>query len=165
MRRKFFEAQDQSPAVVAWILRQIALLYQIEEGLRDSGARPALREEVRASESRMIHRRLHKAIVGLSKRSILPRTKLGAAITYALNQWQYLEAYLGDGRVELDNNLVENTIRPTKLGRKNWLFVGNEESGRKCAVLYTIVENCRRLGIDVRAYLTDVLTRPHGRNA
>jgi len=165
MRRKFFEAKDQSPAVVAWILRQIALLYQIEERLRQSGAGPALREAVRASESRMIHRRLHKAIVGLSKRSILPRTKLGLAITYALNQWQYLEAYLDDGRVEIDNNLVENAIRPTKLGQKNWLFVGNEESGRKCAVLYTIVENCRRLGIDVRAYLTDVLTRLPGMQA
>jgi transposase len=159
MRRKFFEALDQSPQVVSWILHQIALLYQIEERLRESKAGPSLREAVRASESRMIHRRLHKAIVQLSKRKILPRTKLGKAITYALNQWQYLEGYLSDGRVEIDNNLVENAIRPTKLGQKNWLFVGNCESGRKCAILYTIIENCRRLKIDVREYLTDVLTR------
>jgi len=165
MRRKFEEAFDQAPWLVTWILRQIALLYQIEERLRESNAGPALREAVRASESRMIHRRLHKAIVALSKRSILPRTKLGRAITYALNQWQNLEGYLEDGRVEIDNNLAENAIRPTKLGQKNWLFVGNGEAGRKCAILYTIVENCRRLGIDVRAYLTDVLTRLPAMNA
>lgn len=159
MRRKFFEAQDQAPKLIAWILHQIALLYQIEERLRETKAGPALREAVRASESRMIHRRLHKVIIKLSARGILPRTKLGKAITYALNQWQYLEGYLTDGRVEIDNNLVENAIRPTKLGQKNWLFVGNGESGRKCAILYTIVENCRRLKIDVREYLTDILTR------
>lgn len=165
MRRKFEEAFDQAPWLVTWILRQIALLYRIEARLRETNAGPALREAVRASESRMIHRRLYKAIVALSKRSILPRTKLGGAITYALNQWRNLEGYLEDGRVEIDNNLAENAIRPTKLGQKNWLFVGNGEAGRKCAILYTIVENCRRLGIDVRAYLTDVLTRLPAMNA
>lgn len=160
LRRKFFEALDQAPQLIAWILHQIGLLYQIEERLREQKAGPALREAVRASESRIIHHRLKKAIDRLALRSsILPRTKLGKAITYALNQWQYLEGYLTDGRVEIDNNLVENAIRPTKLGQKNWLFVGNNESGRKCAILYTIVENCRRHKIDVRDYLTDILTR------
>ena len=57
---------------------------------------------------------------------------------------------------------VENAIRPTKIGAKNWLFLGNEEFGQKCAILYTIVENCRRLGINPKEYLTDVLTRPPG---
>jgi hypothetical protein len=60
------------------------------------------------------------------------------------------------------NNLVENAIRPTKLGAKNWLFLGNEESGQKCVILYTIVESCRRLGINPKGYLTDVLTRLPG---
>jgi hypothetical protein len=77
----------------------------------------------------------------------------------AYNQWSQLELYLEHGRVEIDNNLVENAIRPTKLGAKNWLFLGNVESGKKCAILYTIVENCRRLGINTREYLEDVLTR------
>ena len=165
MRRKFFEAFEHSPALVSWILHQIQLIYQIETRLREANARPAIREAVRISETRMIHQRLHKAILMLSKRGILPSTKLGKAITYALNQWPYLAACLTDGRVEIDNNLVENTIRPAKLGQKNWLFIGNGESGRKCAILYTIVENCRLLGIDVRAYLTDVLTRLPGMKA
>ena len=159
MRRKFFEASDQNPRLIAWILRQIAHLYHIEEKLREAKAGPALRLAVRYSESRMVHQRLHKAITLLDKRSILPKSKLGKAIQYALNQWTQLEVYLTDGRVEIDNNLVENAIRPTKLGAKNWLFLGNVQAGKKCAILYTIVENCRRLGIDTREYLEDVLTR------
>ena len=159
VRRKFFEATEQSPRLVAWILRQIAHLYHIESKLRETKAGPALRQAVRAAESRMIHQRLHKAITLLAKRRILPKSKLGKAIKYALRQWPQLELFLVDGRVEIDNNLVENAIRPTKLGAKNWLFLGNVESGKKCAILYTIVENCRRLGINTREYLEDVLTR------
>ncbi len=159
MRRKFFEATEQSPRLVAWILRQIAHLYHIEQRLREAKAGPALRKSVRAAASSIIHQRLHKAISLLGKRRILPKSKLGKAIQYALRQWPQLELYLTDGRVEIDNNLVENAIRPTKLGAKNWLFLGNAESGKKCAILYTIVENCRRLGIHTREYLEDVLTR------
>ena len=163
VRRKFFEATEQSPRLVAWILRQLAHLYHIEKRLRETQAGPALGQAVRAAESRMIHRRLKKAIELLAlRRSILPKSKLGKAISYAINQWPNLETYLGDGRVEICNNLVENAIRPTKLGAKNWLFVGNGESGQKCAILYTIVENCRRLGIHPKEYLTDVLTRLPG---
>jgi hypothetical protein len=92
--RKFFEARDQSPRLVSWLLNQIQLIYQIEARLREANARPVIREITRASQTRMIHQRLHKAIVMLSKRGILPSTKLGKAITYALNQWPYLEACL-----------------------------------------------------------------------
>jgi transposase len=159
VRRKFFEATEQAPRLVAWIMRQIAHLYHIEQKLREAKAGPALRQAVRSSESRVIHQRLHKAITLLAKRRILPKSKLGKAIHYALRQWPQLELYLTDGRVEICNNLVENAIRPTKLGAKNWLFLGNLESGKKCAILYTIVENCRRLGINSREYLEDVLTR------
>jgi transposase len=159
MRRKFFEATEQSPRLVAWILRQISHLYQIEARLREAKSGPSLRQAVRAAESNPIHQRLHKAITLLAKRRILPKSKLGKAIYYALRQWPQLELYLTDGRVEIDNNLVENAIRPTKLGAKNWLFLGNAESGTTCAILYTIVENCRRLGLNPREYLEDVLTR------
>jgi len=77
-------------------------------------------------------------------------------------QWPNLELFLTHGQVEIDNNLVENAIRPTKLGAKNWLFIGREEAGKSAAILYTIVVNCRRLGIDPREYLVDVLTRLPG---
>jgi len=160
VRRKFFEAKEQSPKLVGWILRQIAHLYRVEEELRQTRAGPVMREVARAASSRMIHQRLKKAIERLAaRRSILPQSLLGKALRYARNQWQQLEVYLANGRVEIDNNLVENAIRPAKLGAKNWLFMGNEESGTKNAILYTIVENCRRLKIDPREYIEDVLTR------
>lgn len=162
VRRKFFEAKDQHPRLVAWILRQIGHLYRIEKELREAKAGPALREAVRASQSRMIHRRLKKLFDRLALRAILPKSSLGKAVGYALKEWSKLEVYLGDGRVEIDNNLVENAIRPTKLGAKNWLFIGCREAGQRAAILYTLVENCRRLGIDTREYLEDVLTRLPG---
>src|SRR5690606_13895181 len=115
----------------------IGHLYRIEAQLREAKAGPALREAVRAAQSRMIHRRLRKLFERLSPRAILPKSKLGRAIRYALKEWSKLEVYLGDGRVEIDNNLVENAIRPTKLGAKNWLFIGCREAGRKAAILYT----------------------------
>jgi transposase len=146
--RKFFEAQEQEPKLVAWILRQLGHLYRIERQLREAKAGPALREAMRASQSRTIHRRLKALIDRLALRSILPKSKLGKAIHYAAKQWSKLEVYLGDGRIEIDNNLVENAIRPTKLGAKNWLFIGCGEAGQRAAILYTVVENCRRLGID-----------------
>ena len=166
VRRKFFEAQDQSPRLVGWILRQLAHLYQIEKQLRETQAGPALREAARAAHSRPIHRRLKKLFHKLaSRRTILPKSNLGKAVSYALNQWPNLETYLSDGRVEIDNNLVENAIRPTKLGVKNWLFIGRETAGEKSAILYTLVENCRRLGLNPRDYFEDVLTRLPGMKA
>ncbi|MFZ4780552.1 MAG: IS66 family transposase, partial [Terrimicrobiaceae bacterium] len=73
--------------------------------------------------------------------------------------WSLLGVYLQDGCVEIDNNLVENAIRPTALGKKNWLFFGDAESGERSAILYTIIECCRRRGINPFDYLRDVLTR------
>ena len=89
----------------------------------------------------------------------LPQSLLGGAIDYALGQWRTLEVYLDDGRVELDNNLVENAIRPTAIGKKNWLFIGDAGAGQRSAIIYTLIENCRRRGLDPFAYLRDVLTR------
>jgi hypothetical protein len=84
---------------------------------------------------------------------------MGKAIDYILGLWPLLGVYLEDGRVEIDNNLVENAIRPTAIGKKNWLFIGEADAGERGAILYTIIENCRRRGIDPYAYLRDVLTR------
>ena len=84
---------------------------------------------------------------------------MGLAISYALSHWTLLGVYLEDGRVEIDNNLCENAIRPTALGKKNWLFIGQAEAGDRAAILYTIVECCRRRGLDPYAYMRDILTR------
>ena len=160
MRRKFNEAQEQAPRIVAWLLRQISHLYVIEERLRGERAGPALRQAVRAGQSRIVHERLHRALLRLKiKKRYLPQSSMGKAIDYALGQWPALGVYLGDGRVEICNNLIENSIRPTAIGKKNWLFIGDADAGQRGAILYTLIENCRRCGIDPYAYLRDVLTK------
>lgn len=78
---------------------------------------------------------------------------------YALGQWIPLQVFLTEGRVEIDNNLVENAIRPTAIGKKNWLFIGEADAGERSAILYTLIENRRRRRIDPGSYLRDVLTR------
>ena len=159
-RRNFYEAREQAPQRCGWILRQIAHLYRIEENLRRSQAGPRKRAAVRSSQSRPICQRLYRALVLFKKsRRYLPRSAFGQAIDYALSNWPLLGVYLEDGRLEIDNNLVENAIRPTAVGKKNWLFFGEAKAGQRSAILYTIIESCRCRGIDPYAYLRDVLTR------
>jgi transposase len=157
-RRGFFEAQEQAPRVAGWILNQIGLLYRWEEELRQSRAGPVLRQVHRSSHHRMVIERLHRALKTLQPR-YLPQSLLGQAISYTLNQWPMLVGFLEHGEVELDNNLVENAIRPTALGKKNWLFFGSEEAGQRSAVIYTLIENCRLHSVEPQAYLKDVLQR------
>jgi transposase len=122
-----------------------------------------LRQAVRAAESLPVVRRLEQALWRLkAKGRLLPKSPLGQAIDYALGQWPALEVYLGDGRVEIDNNLVENAIRPTAVGKKNWLFIGEAAAGHRSAVIYTLIESCKRRGLEPYAYLKDVLTRLPG---
>jgi transposase len=142
------------------VLLQIGHLYSIERKLRGQGAGAVLRQADRASQSRMIYARIHRVLKRWQRSGrILPQSSLGKAISYALGQWESLEVYLKDGTIEIDNNLVENAIRPTALGKKNWLFFGDAEAGNRSAILYTIVESCRRRGVEPFAYLRDLLTR------
>jgi transposase len=160
VRRKFFEAKDSAPRTAGWFLRQIQHLYRIEARLRAKRCSTKLREVIRAQESRSMVERVGKACVRLKQSSRhLPQSPLGLALTYTLNQWEGLKVFLTDGRVEIDNNLVENAIRPTAVGKKNWLFIGEAEAGERSAILFTIIENCRRLEINPYEYLRDVLTR------
>jgi transposase len=166
VRRKFYEAIESSPKMAGWIVRQIQHLYQIESGLREYRAGPRLRAARRAHQSRPIVERLQRVLVKLKADGRnLPQSLLGGAIDYALGQWRTLKIYLADGRVEIDNNLVENAIRPTAIGKKNWLFIGDAEAGQRSAIIYTVIESCRRRSLDPYAYLKDVLTRlPHMTN-
>ena len=160
VRRKFYEASETSPSLAGWLLRQIQHLYRVEAELRAHRAGPRLRQAMRTSHSRPIITRLEKVLLRLKARGrYLPQSSLGQAIDYALGQWPTLTVYLKDGRVEIDNNLVENAIRPTALGKKNWLFIGDAEAGQRSAIIYTVIESCRRRALDPYAYLRDVLTR------
>lgn len=162
IRRKFYQAYEVGESVqrASWVLRQIQQLYRIESELRESRAGPALRQSVRSSQSRMIIERLHKALYRFKSSKLhLPKSQMGNAIDYALGQWDQLVVFLEHGQVEIDNNLVENAVRPTAIGRKNWLFIGSEEAGWRTAVIYTIIESCRNHGIEPLEYLKEVLTR------
>jgi transposase len=166
VRRKFHESQESSPRLAGWILRQLQHLYAIEARLRESKAGPVLRLAIRAHQSRPIVNRLERVFLRLkASGKHLPQSPLGTALDYALGQWSTLQVFLTDGRVEIDNNLVENAIRPTALGKKNWLFIGEANAGDRSAILYTIIESCRRRGVEPYAYLKAVLTRlPHMTN-
>ena len=157
-RRPLYEARESAPTVAGWLLRQIGHLYEIEEVLRRNRAGPRLREAERSARSAPILRRIHAALIRLRSR-YLPQSGMGKAFAYILEQWPGLVRFAEDGRLEIDNNLVENAIRPTAIGKKNWLFFGAADAGQRGAILYTIVESCRRRRIDPYAYLRDVLTR------
>jgi len=158
IRRGFFEAREQAPLIAGWVLHQIGMLYRWEAQLRESRAGPAARQALRSSHSRMVVERLHRALAKLRAR-YLPQSLMGQAISYALNQWPAFQRYLEHGEAEIDNNLVENAIRPTAIGKKNWLFFGSEEAGGRNAVIYTLIENCRMHGVEPLEYLKDVLER------
>ena len=159
-RRGFYEALDHAAKEAAWILVQIGHLYDIERRLRRQQAGPALRDAYRISQSTPICRRIHRVLHRWHlTRRFLPKSSMGKAVSYALGQWESLEVYLKEPEIEIDNNLVENAIRPTALGKKNWLFFGDADAGERSAIIYSIIESCRRHGIEPYTYLRDVLTR------
>lgn len=155
-RRKFFDAKDDSPAATV-ILKQIQCLYRIEKELRNSNA---------PHDERCARRKESKSILDDIKESLdqglfshRPQSLTGKAISYTMNLWDELVRYADTGHVEIDNNLVENAIRPTAIGKKNWMFFGSPDSGWQSAVIYSVLETCRKLGIDQQEYLYDVLTQ------
>ena len=92
-------------------------------------------------------------------RTILPKSMLRKAIDYSLNLWEGLCRYAYDGRLEIDNNLVENTIRPVALGRKNYLFAGSHDAAQNLAILYAIIGSCEKNNINPHLYLNWILKK------
>lgn len=159
-RRGFKEALDQAKTACGFILRQMQHLYKIEAQLREQKAGPALRHAVRAAQSRPVMERIHRWCLHLQNtRRHLPQSNMGKALCYFTGHWTELTRFLEEGRLEIDNNLVENAIRPTAVGKKNWLFIGEERAGQTSAILFTLIESARRRGLDPLEYLRDVLTR------
>lgn len=161
-RRKFFEAKAEGTDP-QWVLLQMQHLYQIEARLREARAGPLEARALRQEQSVPILAHIKAQLDELeSSHRHRPRSLTGTAISYALNQWDKLTLYVRDGRVQIDNNLVENTIRPSAIGKKNWLFMGDARSGARAATFYTLIGNCHREGINAEAYLTDIFTRLPG---
>lgn len=157
-RRKFYEAKDHTlDAAVA--LAQIQRLYSIEEDLRESRASPQQCKTKRQQQSRPLVEELHRWLAEMQRsHKHLPQSSMGQAISYALNQWPALSVFLQEGQVHIDNNAIENAIRPSAVGKRNWLFVGGANTGDRAAVFYTLIGNCRSLGVDAYAYLKDLFS-------
>ena len=157
-RRKFIEAVDHQPEDAALIINEIRKLYLVERHARDECLTPPQRHHVRNETSLPVLLSLRPMLEELEQK-VLPQSPAGKAARYCLNEWAALIAYLQDGRLELDNNLTENAIRPSAIGKKNWLFIGHPDAGWRSAVIYSIVVSCQRHGIDPWEYLSDVLNR------
>ena len=159
LRRKFFEAQNETPKLARVTLKLIGRLYRLErewneQGVGDDHVRAWLRTRHYARTLRWL-----KTIALKYRGQVLPQSQMGKAITYLLNQWDSLAAHANHGHTRLDTNLIENDIRPSAVGKRNWLFIGHPEAGQRTAILYSIVISCRRHGVEPLAYLRDVLGR------
>jgi transposase len=165
-RRKFFEAQATDPVRACYVLGVIRQLYAVERQAQTESERQGLP----LAESWAWRRRLRQAhSVPLLKTlgewlqqersKVLPKSPIGEAITYALNQWQALQRYTAAGFLDIDNNAAERSLRAVAVGRKNYLFVGSDVGGQTAAVLYSLVQTCKRLGIEPWRYLRNVLER------
>ena len=159
-RRKFTEALQvagkASGSLAKTAINLIGRLYTIEREVKwlPAEERLALREE----KSLPVFAKFRQFIV--EHRPKVPvQSKLGKAFTYANNQMPYLKNTLLFGFTFIDTNLVENSIRPFALGRRNWLFIGNEKGGKTAALLYSLIQSCRLNDINARAYLVYVLSQ------
>ena len=165
IRRKFVEAMAEAPDITLPILQIIQRIYRIEQQTRLAQAPPACRELIRRARIRPLADALYRLILE-ARIAHLPHGLLGEALTYAINQWPKFLVCLENGRLEIDNNLAENKVRPAKLGAKNWMFFGNAEAGTNNALFYTLMANCKTQGLDPEVYLTEVIKRlPHNATA
>lgn len=157
-RRKFFEAKDNNPTLASHALEQIGLLYDIERRAKTEGLTTDEVYQVRQSEALPILAELGKWMRE-TYLTTLPRSSFGKALGYSIERWNELMAYTKDGKLNIDNNPVENSIRPVALGRKNYLFAGNHDAARRSALLYSFMGTCKLHGINPFTWLRDVLKR------
>ena len=157
-RRKYFQAQSESPKAVRVVLRLIARLYRLEREWDEAGIDPIERAKRRTTNFARTLKWLHALALNLRAKH-RPQSLLGKACDYLLAHWKPLTAHLRHGETKLDTNLVENAIRPSAIGKKNWMFIGHPDAGQRSAIIYSIVVSCQRHGKDPYAYLRDILSR------
>lgn len=158
-RRKFDAALQTDPLRANQMLALIAQLYVIEQKAReeqlDAEGTKALRQEF----SKPILEDQIQPLLATWGTEVLPKSPIGKAVTYAVNQWEALNRYLENGILSIDNSLSERVIKLVALGRKNWLFSGSDEGAQRAAILYSLIASCKLCGIDPFVYLRDVLER------
>jgi transposase len=156
-RRKFFDLHQANQSTHALeALERIGELYRIEAAAKEMDAEDRRRYRLQHAKPRL--EAFHAWLVTL-RQAALGGSGLAKAIDYTLKRWAALTRYLDDGRYPIDNNPIENAIRPIALGRKNWLFVGSESAGRRAAAIMSLLATAKANGHDPHAWLLDVLTR------
>ena len=157
-RRKFDEAKSNDKERAEHMLGLIQKLYAIERTAKVLGHDFDAVRDLRHKESLPmlleIETWLKKNLV-----EVLPKSAIGGAIAYTLNLWPRLIRYIEDGKYQIDNNLIENTIRPIAIGRKNYLFAGSHDAAQRAAMIYSFVGTCKQLQIDPAVWLEDVIER------
>ncbi len=158
-RRKFYEAALEGDRQAIWFVGRFRQLYRIEDEARDQT--PEERQALRQAHAPAIWAEMKTQAEQLQP-LLLPQSSLGKAIRYFLSEYAVLQIYLERPDYQIDNNLIENSIRPSCVGKRRWLFIGHPQAGWRSAVIYSIIQSCRRRGIDPQEYLTDVLGRLPG---
>jgi transposase len=157
-RRKFLEAKKSEPQISATMLVKIRQLYAIEARAKDQSLAAAEVAALRQRDAVPLLADLEKYLRALAL-DALPESAIGKATAYALKRWPALCRYCDDGRLAIDNNSAERAMRLVAVGRKNYLFAGAVSGGHRAAVFYSLIETCKRHGINPHEYLTDVLER------
>lgn len=160
VRRKFEEAKDNDEQRASEVLKQIQQLYLLEEYAKLEKYTFEQRHEFRQQHAAPLMTELKQYLdTAIDQADVFPKSPIGKAIAYALNRWTYLKRYLDDGRFEIDNNLVENAIRPVALGRRNYLFVGSPEAAHWAAILYSLLGSAKQHDLNPFEYLKEVIQR------
>jgi transposase len=157
-RRKFSDAVSEDKSGAEYALEQIGMLYNVETMADDQDLDYEARAELRARLAYPIMCAFEKWIVNYMPKA-LPGGRMSKALTYTYSLFHRLSRYHLDGRYKIDNNLIENTIRPLAIGRKNYLFCGNHDAAENAAIMYSLLGCCTTADVNPREWLTDVLTR------
>lgn len=155
-RREFERALDNDKTKAQYVLAQIQKLYAIERKAKEQNLTPEQIKELRLKESLPIINELGKYMF-VQMKLTLPKSQIGKAFAYSQTRWDNLSAYLYDGNLQIDNNLVENAIRPVALGRKNYLFAGSHDAAQRAAMAYTFFANCKKHDVNPYMWLKYVL--------
>ena len=157
-RRYFIDALKVHPGdgLAAEFVRRIDELFAVDRGARVGGLSQSERAKLRRERSAKIVAELRERLEA-ERHRVLLKSKSAEGIQYALGQWRRLTTFLDYPELELSNNLAEDAMRSTVLGRKNWIHVGSVDAGPRAAAILSVVESCRRMGIPVRQYLLSVL--------
>lgn len=154
-RRKFVEAESASPLLAAQALAYYRRLYDVEDRGRDLS--PAARLELRQREAVPIWEAFSAWLRSEALARLLPKNKISEALGYLRNHEAALQRYLSDGRIPMDNNDVEQTLRGLTTGRRNWMFLGSERGGERLATILSVISSAHRHNLDVNGYLEDCL--------